>query len=159
MTVRRASPKDLGEILSIYAHARAFMREHGNPAQWGENYPPEQLVRDDISRGECYLVEEGMPVGVFSFRLGRDETYGYIEGQWLRDGPYGTLHRLAGNGRAKGVFAAALAFCTQQCSDLRADTHADNAVMQHLLETHGFVRCGVIYVGDGTPRLAYQKLC
>ena len=41
--------------------------------------------------------------------------------------------------------------------NLRADTHADNAVMQRLLEGAGFVRCGIIYTDDGMPRLAYQK--
>ena len=38
-----------------------------------------------------------------------------------------------------------------------ADTHADNAVMQRLLEGAGFVRCGIIYTDDGSPRIAYQK--
>ena len=41
---------------------------------------------------------------------------------------------------------------------LRADTHADNKIMQHLLEKNGFTRCGIIHVADGTPRIAYQKL-
>ena len=40
----------------------------------------------------------------------------------------------------------------------RADTHADNKIMQHLLEKNGFTRCGVIHVADGSPRFAYQKL-
>ena len=38
------------------------------------------------------------------------------------------------------------------------DTHADNKVMQHLLESEGFTRCGIIHVEDGTPRIAYQRL-
>ena len=42
--------------------------------------------------------------------------------------------------------------------ELRADTHADNKIMQHLLEKNGFTRCGVIHVADGSPRFAYQKL-
>ena len=47
--------------------------------------------------------------------------------------------------------------CTD-CESLRADTHADNKVMQHLLESEGFTRCGIIHVEDGTPRIAYQRL-
>ena len=46
----------------------------------------------------------------------------------------------------------------EHCQSLRADTHADNKVMQHLLEKNGFTRCGVIHVADGSPRFAYQKL-
>lgn len=30
--------------------------------------------------------------------------------------------------------------------------------MQHLLEKYGFVRCGIIYLPDGAPRIAYQKM-
>ena len=28
--------------------------------------------------------------------------------------------------------------------------------MQRLLEQNGFVRCGTIYIWDGSPRIAYQ---
>ena len=48
--------------------------------------------------------------------------------------------------------------CLEHCESLRADTHADNKIMQHLLEKNGFARCGIIHVEDGTPRVAYQKL-
>ncbi len=42
---------------------------------------------------------------------------------------------------------------------LRADTHADNKAMQHILEETGFTRCGVIiHVADGSPRFAYQRM-
>ena len=33
---------------------------------------------------------------------------------------------------------------------------ADKSVL--LLEKNGFTRCGIIYVADGTPRIAYQRL-
>ena len=46
----------------------------------------------------------------------------------------------------------------EHCQSLRADTHADNKIMQHLLEKNGFTRCGIIHVADGSPRFAYQKL-
>ena len=39
---------------------------------------------------------------------------------------------------------------------IRIDTHADNKTMQHLIEADGFTRCGIIYIADGTPRIAYQ---
>ena len=41
---------------------------------------------------------------------------------------------------------------------LRADTHEANVTMQRCLERAGFVRCGVIHVADGTPRLAYERI-
>ena len=33
-----------------------------------------------------------------------------------------------------------------------------NKVMQHLLESEGFTRCGIIHMEDGTPRIAYQRM-
>ena len=72
--------------------------------------------------------------------------------------PYGTIHRLASAGDRRGVASEVIAWCLEHCESLRADTHADNKIMQHLLEKNGFVRCGIIHVADGTPRIAYQKL-
>ena len=34
-----ATAADLPQILAIYAHARAFMAQHGNPNQWGASPP------------------------------------------------------------------------------------------------------------------------
>lgn len=91
---------------------------------------------------------------------GVDPTYQVIEdGAWLNDTlPYGTIHRLASSGKSKGVASAVIEWCLEHCQSLRADTHADNQIMQHLLEKNGFTRCGIIHVADGTPRIAYQKL-
>ena len=102
----------------------------------------------------------GQMQAVFAFVLGEDPTYQTIEdGQWLNDTlPDGTLHRLASAGESKGVGKAVVEWCLEHCESLRADTHADNKVMQHLLESEGFTRCGIIHVADGTPRIAYQRL-
>lgn len=158
LVIRPAAPEELPRLMEIYASARAFMREHGNPTQWGTGDPAEEVVVRDIAAGACFvLIKDGEIVGAFSFYKGEDPTYASIEGEWLNGEPYGTIHRLAGDGRAHGLFSAALAFCGAQCKNLRADTHADNTVMRHLLETNGFVRCGVIHVENGTPRIAYQR--
>lgn len=41
---------------------------------------------------------------------------------------------------------------------LRADTHRDNLPMQRVLEKAGFSLRGVIYVEDGSERLAYELI-
>lgn len=51
-----------------------------------------------------------------------------------------------------------ITWCLEHCESLRADTHEDNKIMQHLLEKNGFARCGIILADDGKPRIAYQKL-
>ena len=85
-----------------------------------------------------------------------EPTYSRIEGAWRNDAPYLTIHRLAGDGRTHGLFRCAADYCKAISRNVRADTHADNHTMQHLLEENGFLPCGTIHVRDGTPRLAYH---
>lgn len=150
--------------MEIYAFARAFMEAHGNPRQWGQiNWPPEDLIRDDIANGHSYVCEyEGRIVGTFYYRSGTDidPTYRHIEeGAWIGDDTYGVVHRLAGDGSVKGIGACCLNWAYEQCGHLRVDTHGDNTVMQNLLPKIGFVHCGTIYVAeDNDPRLAYERV-
>lgn len=162
MEIRKSTERDLERILEIYAYARDFMARNGNPSQWGTDWPPEQLIRDDIAQGDSYVcVQDGKVVGTFYFIAGEDidPTYRRIEGgSWLDDGPYGVVHRLAGDGSAKGVGERCLAWAYEQCGHLRVDTHSDNKVLQNLLGKLGFTYCGIIYVEkDDSPRLAYEK--
>ena len=155
---RGAVRGDLPQILKIYAHARAVMKPSGNPTQWGDNFPPQELLEEDIDSNRLFLyVVNGQIEAVFAFILGADPTYAAIEdGQWLDDTlPYGTVHRLASAGKHKGVGKAVLDWSMEHCQSLRADTHADNVYMPRALEKSGFMRCGRIYTEDGSPRWAY----
>lgn len=155
-----ATAADLPDILNIYEYARNFMIKSGNPAQWAKSYPDEKLLLEDIAKKQLYLCRDARLVyGVFVFIIGEDPTYRLIEnGSWLSDSPYGTIHRIAGNGTKKGVLTEALSFCEHQISHLRADTHRDNLIMQHILPIAGFQKCGTIYLADGSPRIAYERL-
>ena len=156
--VRKAQWSDLDRILEIYAVARTFMKETGNPTQWGSHYPPREMLEADIPAGNLYVVEDSAVHGVFAYFTEADPTYGYIEdGAWLDERPYGTIHRVAGDGSG-GVFTAVLNFAESQNPHVRIDTHADNTVMQHVLAKHGFTRTGIIYLEDGDPRIAFEKV-
>lgn len=161
MKIRKALPEDLNSILKIYETAREYMRKSGNPTQWGTNKPSEELLVDDIRKGELYVGEgdDGNVHFVFAFILGEDPTYSYIEnGKWLSDAPYGTIHRIASDGMVSGVVKTAVDFCKKTTANLRIDTHENNKTMQHVVEKLGFIKCGIIYIDDGTPRIAYQLL-
>lgn len=156
--IRKATPADLEQILTVYQTARAFMAANGNPTQWGTTYPAPELLEEDIRLGRLFVdTTDERICGVFMFALGDDPTYAYIEnGSWLDDSPYGVIHRVAGDGSTRGVLERCVTFCREQCPHLRIDTHADNHVMQKLVTRAGFTRCGTIYVEDGSPRIAYE---
>lgn len=149
---------DLDAIMAIYTYAKGYMAATGNPNQWNGTYPERELLEQDIAKKQLYVYKvENRVHAVFAFIIGADVTYTYIEdGAWLNDAPYGTIHRLASDGECKGVLDKCVAYCRAQTDNLRADTHHDNQIMQHLLEKHGFKRCGIIYLQSGVPRIAYH---
>ena len=154
-----AKEEDLPRIMEIYDIAKAYMRANGNPNQWNGAYPDPETLRTDIEKQRLYVYKkDGRIHGVFMLLLEEEPTYAYIEGgSWREETPYGTIHRLAGDGEVKGLFAKCVAFCEKKVPYLRADTHFDNHTMQHLLEKNSFERRGIIYLKNGDPRIAYQK--
>lgn len=155
--IRPATMQDLSNMLAIYAHARDFMKATGNPEQWGDAWPSQAKIEEDIARGESWLLCEGEQIlGVAALCQGIEPTYAHIEGAWLNDNPYLCIHRIAAAKGAKGVFAAFMEHCKAQHQNIRIDTHADNAIMQRCILKHDFSFCGIVYVEDGLPMLAYQ---
>ena len=157
--IRKATPADLEAMVRIYDYARGFMARTGNPKQWGDGYPKKELLQEDIAQGRSYVIEgeDAHVHAVFFYAPGPDPSYAVIEnGAWLNDAPYGVIHRIAGDGQVRGVLAAAVAFCRAMCPEVRIDTHFDNHVMQSALAKQGFQKCGIIYLENGDPRIAYQ---
>ncbi len=158
MIIRKSRIDDLDTISEIYSIARDCMRKNGNPDQWKNSYPERKVIISDIEKGVSFVIEENNEIcGVFAFIEGSDPTYEIIEGEWLNDKPYGTIHRIASNNKIKGILNYCLNFCKSKTDNIRIDTHKDNLIMQHLLEKSGFIKCGIIICDDGTPRIAYQK--
>ena len=160
--IRRAVDADRARILEIYAHARRFMREHGNPDQWKDSHPAVGLVDEDIALGRSLVcTADGVVQGVFVYLQGVDAEpdYRVIDGSWLRGGEYGVVHRIASSGEVRGAGSFMLEWAFSQCGHLRIDTHADNAVMQALLDKLGFSRRGVITLREsGEARIAFERV-
>lgn len=159
MHIRTADLSDLPAMEQLYEAARGYMAQEGNATQWGSIYPLREWLEQDIAEGISHVCEQdGTVVGTFLFAMGPDPTYAHIEeGQWPDDRPYGVVHRLTTGGSRRGVGTFCLQWCLRQCERLRIDTHRNNRSMLKLLEKLGFMFCGIIYVEDGTPRLAYQR--
>jgi len=74
MKIRKTRGEDLNRITGIYAYARSFMSEHGNPNQWGPtNWPPEELIKKDIEKGLSFVCENesGTEISLVSHDVGR----------------------------------------------------------------------------------------
>ena len=163
MEIRKTKTEELNAVMELYAAARQFMADTGNPRQWAaRNWPPRDLIRRDIEQGRSFVcVEAGEILAVFYYAYGYDidPTYRIIEdGAWIGGDTYGVVHRIAAKtGYGAGKYCIRWAFA--QCGQLRIDTHADNQVMQKVLERLGFRYCGIIHVAEDTdPRLAYEKI-
>ena len=159
MDIRLAKPEELDRIMDIYAAAQDYMEKNGNGSQWGRVHPPRTLICEDIACGRLFVgvCDDEQIHCVFALLSGIDPTYLYIEnGSWLNDEPYLTIHRIASDGKYQGLFKKCMDFCKEKCDNLRIDTHENNKTMLHVLAQNGFIRCGIIYLENGSPRIAYH---
>lgn len=156
--IRHATEEDIPRMNEIFAIARKFMVETGNPTQWLDNYPTREMLQEDMSTQSSFVCMKGTEmVGTFVLLGGDDPTYEIIyEGAWPNNHAYGTIHRIASSRQVKGIFQAALDYALLHYSTIRIDTHKDNKAMRSAVTKAGFQYCGIIHCWDGSPRVAYQ---
>ena len=165
MVIRPATEADIPAVLPVFEAAKAIMRADGNHDQWGApGFPGDALLLRDIARGGGFVISSEAEGGVeksivayFALLPSPEPTYSHIDGAWLTDEPYGVIHRIASYPEVHGIFSAVIDFAAARYPHLRIDTHRDNRIMQHLIDMAGFTYCGVIWLEDGTERLAYER--
>lgn len=159
MLIRKAEYDELPVIMKIYEKARIMMRSNGNLTQWVNGYPSEEVLARDIADGSLYVcIKNDTIVGVFALIMGGEPTYQKIIGAWNSDMEYGTIHRVASDGSTKGVARSCFDFCRERCRYLRIDTHRDNKPMQAAVRNYGFKECGIIFLKDGSERIAFDYM-
>lgn len=168
MQFLKANNQDLKTIMVIVHNAQLYLASLGID-QWQNNYPDENVILNDISNDESYLVKNGenTTIATAMFTTRTEPTYVFIEGNWLTDDDaiYGVIHRMAVGSQYRNLGIAKFIF--NQCEELlqqnqihsmRIDTHQDNKTMQELLKKAGYSYCGIIYLAGGDKRLAFEKL-
>jgi len=159
MLIRKSTESDIDKILGIYSKAREFMALNKNVSQWGNGYPTQQLILDDISKSNSYVCVDDDIIATFCFFIGNEPTYDKIyNGQWLNNNEYAVIHRVAVLSGGHGVGSYCVQWCLSQYKNIRIDTHKDNIPMQKTILKNGFKYCGEIHKEDGTTRLAYQSV-
>lgn len=166
---RRATEADVDALMAIAGDASAYLKEQGVP-QWQDNFPNPEVFRQDIAAGNCWLfTHEDKPAGCVSIYLTPEGDYDSLQGKWLTEDGYGTIHRLAvrADYRGRGLAGEMLQFGEDIIRGMgfgsaRIDTHEDNKPMRGLLRGHGYTRCGVLYLTDTVEkdpkRVGYEKL-
>ena len=159
MMVRKSTINDLNLILDIYSNAISFMRKNGNIFQWNDfDKLKEDIIFDIEKRHHHIIYDENKIYGCFTFFIGEDPTYKIIDnGSWLNNDLYGVIHKVASTFETKGLLNNILSYVERKVSNIRIDTHKDNYPMQQALEKNDFKKCGIIYLKDGSERLAYQR--
>ena len=166
MDFRKAVKSDINRIMDIIKQAQDYFREKGID-QWQNNYPNYEVIRNDIEKGYGYvLLKEGKIIGTVAVSFDGEKTYDKIyDGKWISNLDYAVIHRLAIDSNYKGQGLASVIInniekicLTRNIHSIRIDTHEDNKSMQRLIDKNGFKYCGIIYLADGSKRLAYEKL-
>lgn len=159
MYFRKTTVSDFPSIFRIYEQSVSFMKEEGNPTQWNDLETLKNHVGDDVNKGISYvLLDEGEIQAVFTLLETPDPTYQTIEGKWMDDSSYFTIHRIAVKEHNRGYASACFRYAYLQNRHIRIDTHEKNLPMRKLIEKEGFTYCGKIVIEDESVRLAYEKV-
>ncbi|MEO6136835.1 MAG: GNAT family N-acetyltransferase [Ginsengibacter sp.] len=164
MILRKATSSELPVIWNILQQAIEQRKQDGS-TQWQNGYPNEQTVLNDFTNGNAYvLLDHDLIIGCCAIIFGIEPTYIDIQGSWLTDGDYATIHRVAisndvkGKGVATQMFTMIEALCIEQkVYSIKVDTNFDNVPMLKILDRLGYLYCGEILVSSA-PRKAYEKV-
>lgn len=163
---RQAQHSDLEQIMSIIRDAQAMMGEEGR-TQWQDGYPASSDIVRDLERGYGYVLADPSDGGILAYGavvFDGEPTYDVIEGKWLSDNPFVVVHRqataraLMGRGLGAEFLNNVESLATSRdIPSFRIDTNHDNRYMLRLLEKQGFSYCGIITLGSGDKRMAFEK--
>ena len=166
MEFRQAKISDLDQIVEIIELSKKYLKET-KVDQWQDGYPSKEDLRRDIESGNSYvLTNKDEIVATTVISLDGESTYNSIfNGEWITNEEYIVMHRVAVHDKykGKGIFkelikeAESLAL-NKGISSIKIDTHRDNISMQGAVVKNDFKRCGIIYLGDGSERIAFEKV-
>lgn len=160
-----ATAHDVPTILEIVRGAQRRLAAAGID-QWQNGYPNREVIENDIRSSVARVVcHEGRVVAYGAVVYTGERAYEDLRGgEWLTKGTnYATVHRLCvaessvGRGVGRGFMELVeVDALRHDVASVRVDTHPDNKTMQHLLDSLGYIYCGVVCYES--ERLAYEKM-
>lgn len=166
MKFRRAVETEINNIMNIIKQAQAYFKEKGIN-QWQDGYPNIKTINKDVTNKNSYvLLKDNHIIATVAVSFDGEKTYDHIyEGEWISDNEYAVIHRIAIDNNYKGLGLSSQIFkdIEQLCLNkgihsIKVDTQEENISMQKLLDKNKFKYCGVIYLEDGSKRIAFEKI-
>lgn len=166
MEFRQAKISDLDQIVEIIELSKKYLKET-KVDQWQDGYPAKEDLRRDIESGNSYvLTNKDEIVATTVISLDGESTYNSIfNGEWITNEDYIVMHRVAVHDKykGKGIFKelikeAEILALNKGISSIKIDTHRDNISMQRAVVKNDFQKCGIIYLEDGSERIAFEKV-
>ena len=165
----KAQEKDIKKIMEIITDAKKYLKNQ-NSLQWNQpdGYPNECDLLKDINNESCYLyLENNEIIGTMSIVFIPDENYFEINGEWLTNDSYASIHRIAikNSHHKKGIGIKMLLEAEEivkqnNIYSIKIDTHKINIPMIKTIEKIGYTYCGVITLKrskEDNLRNAYEK--
>ena len=166
MEFRKTVKTDINDVMNIIRQAQVYFKELGIN-QWQNDYPNVEIINNDIDNENSYvLLKDNNIVATAAISFEEEKTYDSIyEGQWISNKEYAVIHRIAVNNNYKGlgISSKIIRNVEQLCLkkgvySIKVDTHEENLSMQKMLKKNQFQYCGVIYLEDGSKRVAFEKI-
>lgn len=150
MELIQATAREADELLAFYQHVADHMEEKGlQHWHWGR-YPSEELIREDIEKGDLYyLREDELLAAAVVFMVGQEPEYDTLT--WSRGVKPGIFHRLAVHPSLQGAGIGGIVLDDVMqylrragCDCVRCDTSEKNHNAIRLYEKMGFRPCGMM---------------
>ena len=164
MDLIQATGQELNELLAFYELVADYMEKQGlQQWHWGR-YPNEQMIREDIEKGDLYYMRmDGSVAAAVVLMAGQEPEYDSLRWTWgVRPGIFhrlGVHPSLQGAGLGGMVLDDVMQILRRMgCDCVRCDTSEKNEHALRLYEKHGFRRCGVIkWAGAVNRNITFDK--
>ena len=162
---RKATIEDVAQIWTILQQAIARRKKDGSD-QWQDGYPNQEVILQDIEKGIGYvLTDYETIVGYTAILINDEPAYNDLKGNWLTNGDFIVVHRLAisddyiGKGLAQKMMLYTEDFALQQnIFSVKVDTNFDNIPMLKIFEKLGYIYCGEVLLRGGIRKAFEKKL-
>ncbi|MDR2149030.1 MAG: GNAT family N-acetyltransferase [Tannerella sp.] len=165
--LRKGKPSDLPRMMEIVRQGQISIGKL-DINQWRNGYPSQDIINQDIENGNSYVLttDADEVIAIATVIYNYEPTYDKIyDGEWLTHGDFVVVHRMAvaEEFKQQGIASILLKGIEKQAiadniPAFKIDTHEGNIPMRKTFESNGFTYCGRIFLQDGNPRIAYEKI-